>query len=193
MADELGWSRSQQRQQIESAVSFLSSMGLAPDSAVIPEPKPRGLLERAESALWRVRGVLVGMGTDTGGKGRPSVVYSRAQFEAREVEALRNAFRRRAKAVVSREPSGVGLGGVEERQQIRKDELVEVLKEVPGYEDVAAKDCEYVLEEAGFNDRNNVDFDEFIEVRLTACFVYSKTLMRCQFSIDLWNPQRGCA
>jgi glycerol-3-phosphate dehydrogenase len=42
-----------------------------------------------------------------------------------------------------------------------------VLKEVPGYADITAKDTEYVLEEAGFKARADVDFDEFLEV----CFI----------------------
>ena len=109
-------------------------------------------------------------GGDVSGKGRASVEYSRAQFEPGEVEALRNAFGKRSRVVIRRDPAGVDMKSLEEHK-VRKDGLVDLLKEVPGYEGVAAKDCEYALEEAGFKKHADVDFDEFLEVCPSARFL----------------------
>jgi len=48
--------------------------------------------------------------------------------------------------------------------RLPKAALGAVLQEVPGYEGIPTKDCEYVLEEAGFKTRADVDFDEFLEI-----------------------------
>jgi glycerol-3-phosphate dehydrogenase len=154
MAEELNWTRAQKRQQIDGAMVFLSSMGLAPDTVRLAasELAPIGLLE---SVLWRLGGLWMWQG-----KARPSVEYSRARFEAGEVEELRRAFGKRAFAVIVKDVNGQDAEG----EKIKKAELVEVLKEVPGYEDVQSKDCEYALEEAGFANRVDVNFDEFVEV-----------------------------
>ncbi|KAJ7849319.1 FAD dependent oxidoreductase-domain-containing protein [Mycena leptocephala] len=96
---------------------------------------PIGLRERAAHALW----------------GR----CARAKFDGPEMAALKGAFARNAEAVA-------GPAGQEVR--LAKAALGAVLKEVPGYADIPAKDCEYVLEEAGFKSRVDVDFDEFLEI-----------------------------
>lgn len=142
MAEELHWTRKQKQAQIESAVEFLASMGLPPGS-VVPSPIPQGIWENVEGSLSRAfkrsRGEV--------GKGLP--VYSRAQFEAGEIDMLKNAFTQKAGSFLDR---------------LKRQELVEVLKEVPGYDRISPKDCDYVLEEAGFKARVDIDFDEFIEV-----------------------------
>lgn len=148
MATELHWSRAEKTRQIARAIDFLASMGLAPGS--IPPP-PQGLIQRAEGALWSAaRGL--GLASRT----MPSPVYSRAKFDGVEMAALKGAFARSAQAVNG--PAG---------QEVRlpKAALGAVLREVPGYEDIPAKDCDYVLEEAGFKTNVDVDFDEFLEVR----------------------------
>ncbi|KAF8992695.1 hypothetical protein BDQ17DRAFT_1546383 [Cyathus striatus] len=70
-----------------------------------------------------------------------------SRFEAGEFVALGAAFERRA--------SGDGNG------KVRRDAM---LGDVPEYEEVLGKDYVYVLEEAGFGDRVDVDFDEFVEI-----------------------------
>jgi glycerol-3-phosphate dehydrogenase len=148
MATELHWSRAEKARQVGRAVAFLSSMGLSPD-AVAP---PIGLRERAAHALW---GAARGLGLVS--HAAPTLEYSRAKFDGPEMAALKGAFARNAEAVA-------GPAGQEVR--LAKAALGAVLKEVPGYADIPAKDCEYVLEEAGFKSRVDVDFDEFLEVRL---------------------------
>ena len=167
MADELKWSRSEKKKQIERAVHFLGTMGLAPD-AVLPEPVPRGLLERLENVVWKAVAGIVEAGY--GGSVKRGAAYGRAQFEAGEVAALKDAFAARARKVVD----VVGDVGVEERR-VRKGELVEILKGVPGYERVRAQDYEYVLEEAGFKNLEDVGFDEFVEVG----FDFEEVVLSC--------------
>ncbi|KAF8992697.1 hypothetical protein BDQ17DRAFT_1546385 [Cyathus striatus] len=81
---------------------------------------------------------------------RKKQIRALSRFEAGELVALRAAFERHA--------NGNG------NRKVRKDEVLEVLGDVPGYEGVLGKDYVYVLEEAGFGDRVDVDFDEFVEI-----------------------------
>lgn len=156
MGAELHWSRAEKARQIKSAVAFLASMGLPPGSVPLPVAPPHGLLEHAEMALWGAGEILAG-GLGMRFAGVPNVpVYSRSKFERGEMAALKNAFDRHA----AQTQEGAG--------RIPKAELMAVLKEVPGYEEMSAKDCEYVLEEAGFKRRVDVDFDEFLEVRIVS-------------------------
>ncbi|KAJ7491186.1 FAD dependent oxidoreductase-domain-containing protein [Mycena latifolia] len=144
MAVELHWSRAEKARQVARSIAFLASMGLAPGAA--PPPPPSGLRD----ALWAaVRGL--GLAPHA----PPVPVYSRAKFDGAEMAALKGAFARTAHAIEG--PAG---------QEVRlpKSALGAVLQEVPGYEGIPAKDCEYVLEEAGFKTRTDVDFDEFLEI-----------------------------
>ncbi|KAJ6606359.1 FAD dependent oxidoreductase-domain-containing protein [Mycena vulgaris] len=147
MAAELHWSRAEKARQIARSVEFLASMGLAPGS--VPPP-PHGLRERAESALW---GAARGLGLTA--PAPPAPAYSRAKFDGAEMAALKGAFARGARPIQ-------GPAGQEVR--LAKAALGVVLQEVPGYEGIPAKDCDYVLEEAGFKTRTDVDFDEFLEI-----------------------------
>ena len=45
-----------------------------------------------------------------------------------------------------------------------------LVKSLPGFEAVKAKDYEYVLEEAGYSRQADVDFDEFMEVSTYVLF-----------------------
>jgi glycerol-3-phosphate dehydrogenase len=158
MAEELKWTRSEKRKQIERAVHFLGTMGLAPDAVHVPEPVPKGLLENLGNMAWRACGGIVGIGNGRGVK--RGAVYSRAQFEAGEVAALKEAFLARARKVGSDSVDA----GKEAQRKVRKEELAEILKAVPGYERIQTQDYEYVFEEAGFKNLQDVSFDEFVEV-----------------------------
>lgn len=143
MATELHWSRAEKARQIARSVEFLASMGLEPGA--IP-PTSHGLRD----ALW---GVARGLGLAA--RARPAPAYSRAKFDGAELTALKGAFARSAQTIES--PAGHEV-------RLPKAALGAVLQEVPGYEGIPAKDCEYVLEEAGFKARTDVDFDEFLEI-----------------------------
>ncbi|KAG6901140.1 hypothetical protein C0995_016582 [Termitomyces sp. Mi166 len=163
MAAELNWSRAQRKKQIRDAVEFFKSMGLP--SAVVPEPVPRGIVERAWA--WVRTGCGFGCGLGWGrGETRARVrvrvrvrapdSHGRARFEPAELAALTAAFERHAKSA----------GGVGSEAVIELAKLGEAVLEVQGYgyEGATGKDFAYVLEEAGLARSEGLDFDEFIEV-----------------------------
>jgi len=155
MGEELKWSLSRKRQELECATTFLASMGLAP-GANVPEIEPHGFLEKVESAFWWG---LSGGGIIGHGKG-PSVLYSRAQFEAGEIDVLRAAFRQKAAGVMHVDVEK----GEEEGLSLTKEDVWRMLRELPGYEGAKTKDFDYVLEEAGLGRKDELDFDEFVEI-----------------------------
>ncbi|KAH9949802.1 DAO-domain-containing protein [Amylocystis lapponica] len=145
MAEELKWTRARKDAEIAKATSFLASMGLPPGAIMSTRTEPRGLLERAESAF--------GFGAAASERRRraaPEMVYSRAQFEAGEVEALQEAFASRVR------------GASQERMQ--HQQAFELIKALPGYEGIKIKDYDYVLEDAGIRKSQDVGFDEFVEI-----------------------------
>ncbi|TFK34373.1 hypothetical protein BDQ12DRAFT_726918 [Crucibulum laeve] len=121
--------------QIKDAIEFLSSMGLAPgylERTMIPEPEPRGLIEKADVAFWR---------------GIPA----RARFEKGEVAVLRLAFEKRMGAAdtvqvddiwgLVKEVPGYAGAGFKHRKDMDLEEFVEVfgnLKDV-AFAPVASK------------------------------------------------------
>ena len=161
MADEFGWSYRERKKQISKAFQFLGSMGLPPTfmtSAFMPEPEPRGIMERIEKALWKAgTGVVhvLGFGTIENQK-----VYGRSKFEGGEVAALRNAFIGNAQ----------GVAAVE--LKIKTGDILEILKDVTGYSEITKKELNYVLDEAGLRGQGEVDLDQFIEVRLALFFFF---------------------
>jgi glycerol-3-phosphate dehydrogenase len=166
-------------------------MGL-PSGAKVPEIERRGLLEKIESALWwgLSGGGIVG---STVGRGKvQSVMYSRAQFEAGEIDMLRAAFGQKA-AVVSPIDNARGMEGtnVVKELRLRKEDVQALLKELPGYEAVYPKDFDYVLEEAGFGKKVDIDFDEFVEVRVYDFCSPSLGLMYLSHGIDLRRLKRN--
>lgn len=154
MAEELGWSRSEKKKQIDDAVVFLGSMGLAPGATVAPSHH-KSVFERIESVFWNP--ATLGVGAQKG----TASIYSRAQFESGEVDTLRRAFEGRAVSVPAAQTQA---SGVVDEKRVQKQELPELLKGVSGYEGIPLKDFEYVFEEAGYSSRADFDFDEFVEV-----------------------------
>lgn len=149
MAEELKWSRSRKKQEIDRAIKFLGTMGLPPGADLAL--KNKSLLTRAENTLWRA----IGYDTVDDSKKIKGPVLTRAQFASGEIDALKAAFARRV----------VQPAGPAEAEKIGKEVLVDTIKEVPGYEGIRTKDYDYVLLEAGFSDQSQLDFDEFLEVR----------------------------
>ncbi|TDL30228.1 hypothetical protein BD410DRAFT_893336 [Rickenella mellea] len=94
-------------------------------------------------------------------------VYSRARFEAGEVDTLRAAFLARSST------SGPAASDLEKGKdgskavaapRLEKAKLREVLDDVPGYEKISGRAVEYVLNEAGFDKQSEFEFDEFVEI-----------------------------
>ncbi|TFK52388.1 DAO-domain-containing protein [Heliocybe sulcata] len=155
MTEELGWGYSRRKQEVKRATEFLNSMGIPPETPA-PALIAHGLLERSENFVWSLGSMVFGgLGLSKGSSGVP-MAYSRAQFGSGEVETLRKAFQSHAKSVTSPEGQTV--------ERLRKEEVRELLKDQPGYENLSGKDLDYVFEEAGFSQRLDLDADEFLEV-----------------------------
>jgi len=145
MAGELGWSASRRTQELRNGVLFLGSMGLrgVPADALAP----LGWTGWLESKFLGRTPLRVTTG------------YSRAQFEAGELDELKAAFLARATGLsVGKEQ---GSGG---EKRMNKDQLQEVLSDLPRYEETKPQHLQNVLEEAGFEGRNDIALDEFLEI-----------------------------
>ncbi|EIN08083.1 DAO-domain-containing protein [Punctularia strigosozonata HHB-11173 SS5] len=150
MGEEMGWNLARKTKELERATAFLASMGL--QEGIAPPPlHPRNLVEKVESALY------TGLGTRTRAP-TSAVAYSRAQFEAGEVDALKVAFEGRAKIVPPAD------GKQEPARLLETEDVRSLVGGLHGLELVSDKDVKYVLEEAGFAGRKDVDFDEFVEI-----------------------------
>lgn len=173
MGEELGWSRSRKWREIQDTVRFLESMGLAPGSIVsLPEPPPRGPIEKVRSVLWRAF---------SGAWYAPNNVrlLSRARFEAGEVATLKNVFEKWA----------TKTDADDEEQKVFTKDVLEMLKEVPvsGYQEITKKTFEYVLVEGGFKGRGQVDFHEFLEVGALLELMHD-----ADFRADMWKSEGRC-
>lgn len=90
--------------------------------------KPQNLVERVGSVF--------GLGSAAARRQRaaPEMIYSRAWFEAGEVDRLRSAFGEKAIDVVpTAEVSGSPAGTVQQR--IGTEQLFDLVKGMPGYEE----------------------------------------------------------
>ena len=103
------------------------------------------------------------------------MVYSRAQFDAGEIAALRGEFDARAEG---KERLGAGAA-------------YELVKGLRGFEEVKQKDYDYVLEEVGFASRKELDFDEFVEVGSYSIVFAAASVELTMPVSDLWRTQGG--
>ncbi|KAJ8082348.1 mitochondrial glycerol-3-phosphate dehydrogenase [Marasmius tenuissimus] len=179
MAQELGWSYWRKKEEIKKSVEFFESMGLPRDAwedqkngspiLALPEPIPRGTgelflaeIRKVWNGVWNVAGLVgsgFGVSVAVASSHLPSTfsyadvhTYSRALFDAGELTALEQMFSLRAKPSASN------------AQKVALAEVVDMLKHVPGYEQISVKELDYVLEEAGLKGRKEVDLDEFVEI-----------------------------
>ena len=137
MAEDLNWNAARKRQEMVQTTRFLQSMGLPPGNDILT---PARSSQRWFDWVYRLVGITA---TTTSSHGR-------AQFEAGEVESLREAFLER-----SRDPAG----------RLDKPAICELLQGIPAYAGIRTKEFEYVLEETGLAKQNDVDVDGFVEVR----------------------------
>lgn len=167
------------------------------DVGGLPEPIPRGwresLIVQSEHNLRRaISSIFSGFGYfsssshatyekktpgNTLGLGASSVppVYSRAKFERGELAALRAAFESFASDPLPVEittPPITLTASNTSHKFIPITQVVQVLQQVPGYQDLVAKglekDLEYVIEEAGYQGYKQVGFEEFVEVSISS-------------------------
>ncbi|PIL22688.1 hypothetical protein GSI_15381 [Ganoderma sinense ZZ0214-1] len=147
MAEEAHWSPARAKAETAAATEFLLTMGLMPGAAPRPiSSEPKGVVECVETAL--------GIRHARTRRAAQEMVYSRAQFDAGEVEAFRHAFEARATAAQ------------EERDQPKLEtaRVYDLVKGLPGFDGVRPKDYDYVMEEVGYARSKDVDFDEFVEI-----------------------------
>ena len=143
MADELNWNAARRQQEMMHTARFLRSMGLPPSADV---SAPARTSQRWYDWAYR----MVGTTASTNSHGR-------AQFEAGEADSLREAFLER-----SRDTAG----------RLAKPAILELLQGIPAYASIRGKEFEYVFEETGLAKQNDVDVDEFVEVRATSLFTF---------------------
>ena len=156
MAEDLNWSRSRQRTEVERATKFLASMGLP--SGIEPPPlKTHSLIEK----FWALLGFTVRASGEAGtSRTGQEMVYSRAQFEAGEITTLHDAFVARVRQYPA----------VEDETHLGRADVISLIKSLRGYEGVSQKDYEYVLAETGFAAKSDFDLEEFFEVsRVLGC------------------------
>ena len=154
MAEEAHWSPARAKAETAAATEFLLTMGLMPGAAPRPiSSEPKGVVERVETAI--------GIRHARRRRAAQEMVYSRARFDAGEVEAFRRAFEDRATAV---------LEGQQGRPKLETARVYDLVKGLPGFDGVRPKDYDYVIEEVGYARSKDVDFDEFVEVGLYGAF-----------------------
>jgi len=176
MAEDLSWSHSRQQAEIDRATKFLASMGLPP--GIEPPPlKTHSFVEKFWSLL-----AFTGQASSEGRtlQAARGTVYSRAQFEAGEITALRDAFVTRTQQYPA----------VEDETHLGWADVFGLIESLKGYEGVSQKDYEYVLTETGFADKLDFNFDEFVEVwgnHDDAFGGLALTLL-----LDLWRAEGYC-
>ena len=175
MAENLNWSHSRQRAEIDRATKFLASMGLPP--GIEPPPlRTHSLVEK----LWSLLG-FTAQGSSEARTLRVAreMVYSRAQFEAGEITALRDAFNARTQQYPA----------VEDETHLGRADVIGLIKNLKGYERVSHKDYEYVLTETGFADKAAFDFDEFVEVWEKTIVMVWWIGVDSLYLLDLWRAE----
>ena len=163
MGEELGWSYRERKEQTKKAAKFLKSMGL-PEAYLhhLPEPVPKNISERiCRDVSWSLNAIghIVGLAspwswrTPKASHGvQPIKFIGRSKFEGGEIAALRAAFLNAA------------LNG-----SVKTWEVLGLLKTASGLDGISKRELAYVLEEAGLKGKEDVDFEEFLEVRLSCC------------------------
>ena len=176
MTEDLDWSHSRQQAEIDRATEFLASMGLPP--GIEPPPlRTHSVMEKFWSLLGFTGQISIEARTL---RVAQEMVYSRAQFEAGEITALRDAFVARTQQYPA----------VEDETHLGQADVFGLIESLKGYEGVSRKDYDYVLTETGFAGKSNFNFDEFVEVwgshRAAFCgFVLTLCL-------DLWRAEGYC-
>lgn len=150
MTEDLNWSRSRQQAEIDRATKFLASMGLPPGIEP-PSLKTHSFMEK----FWSLLGLTGQVSSEARTlRAAREMVYSRAQFEAGEITALRDAFVARTQQYPA----------VEDETHLGRADVFGLIESLKGYEGVSRKDYEYALTETGFTDKPEFNFDEFVEV-----------------------------
>ena len=173
MTEDLDWSHSRQQAEIDRATEFLASMGLPP--GIEPPPlRTHSVMEKFWSLLGFTGQVLSEARTLRVAR---EMVYSRAQFEAGEIVALRDAFVARTQQYPA----------VEDETHLGQADVFGLIENLKGYEGVSRKDYDYVLTETGFAGKSDVNFDELARgMGKPSCCILGSVLTLC---LDLWQAE----
>lgn len=162
LAEELHWDKKRKEQELEQGARFLGTMGLPPS---LTEKNP--FIWKEESTLTSLLNSLrslVGLKPTVERRAAAEIIYSRAQFEAGEIEELRTAFSSHVKPAGAEQETSGSLNGSSPHIRVPRQALFGIIKGLSNFDAIKPKDYEYVLEEAGFAKQAEVDFDEFVEV-----------------------------
>lgn len=162
LAEELHWDKKRKEQELEQGARFLGTMGLPPS---LTEKNPFTWKEESTlTSLLNSLRSLVGLKPTVERRAAAEIIYSRAQFEAGEIEELRTAFSSHVKPTGAEQEASGSLTGSSPQVRVPRQALFDIIKGLSNFDAIKPKDYEYVLEEAGFAKQAEVDFDEFVEV-----------------------------
>lgn len=183
MARELGWSSSRKREEYERAVKFLGNMGLRfVDEKNENVNGGRGLLGWIEKLLGRELGLSTPLV-----RTRITTLYSRAQFEPRELESLRTVFNNAQDGTSSSSSAASAVTVVEGQTPksllLSKSQLAGLLSQVRGYEQTKVQHIESAFLQLGLgNGVSAIGWNEFLEVRHCHSRAFFCLVYRCCFS-----------
>ncbi|THH06886.1 hypothetical protein EW145_g3783 [Phellinidium pouzarii] len=159
MSAELSWDASRRTTELHRGVAFLRSMGLmglpeGDELTRILSPSPKSWTDSVKAMVgWKP----VTQPINVSAALSAAAAYTRAQFEAGEMDALRSVFDARTGA-------SSDSASAEHSGRLRKDSVRELLRALPEYEHVRDGELRYVLDEAGFAAREDFDFNDFVEI-----------------------------
>ncbi|KZS97959.1 DAO-domain-containing protein [Sistotremastrum niveocremeum HHB9708] len=140
MAEELHWSRRRKKQEYNQALTHFKSMGL---QNIVVEPES-----------WKE---WVGRTLHFSDPRKTVTRTGRAVFAPGELDSIKSAFHIHAK------PSTIE-GKNDQQLRLDSSELREAVTQLKSFEAITQKQIGYVLREAGFEGRPEVDIDEFVEI-----------------------------
>lgn len=175
MAEERGWDAKRRSQEQARALDFLQSMGL---------PSVEGAAD-VESGFFttmtdRARSLLHLPPATRQIEMIPLAPHGRAEFEAGEVDTLRDAFDAAAKEtlVPKGEPTPAKAPEVDIR--LPRDAMHALLRSLPEYARAREGELRSVLDETGLGSRTDFDFNDFVEVSGFQSFYHDGWLISFQ-------------
>ena len=162
MAEERGWDTKRRAQEQTRALDFLQSMGL-PSIAGPTDAVPGFLASWADRARSVLHLPPATGAVDTA----PVAPYGRAEFEAGEVDALREAFESAVRETrgLRGEPEATPSEALQENVRLPRDVVRSLLRSLPDYSRAREGELRSVLDETGLDSRRDFDFNDFVEVR----------------------------
>lgn len=159
LSEERGWDGKRRAQEQARALEFLRSMGL-PSIASTTDTGPGFFASWAD----RTRSALHLAPTARTVDILPPVQYARSEFEAGEVDALRDAFEAAANTSPIDDKEFTSPDTSRANARLPRDAIRTLLRSLPDYARAREGELLSVLNETGLDSRNDFDFNDFIEV-----------------------------